>query len=79
LWCCATSLTSCGATSTGPHFGRPSLVAVDFLTVDTIWLQRVYVLFFIEIAMRRVHLAGCTRHPDAQWVTQQERGRVAVC
>jgi putative transposase len=40
-----------------------SIIAVDFFTVDTVWLQRLYVLFFIELGSRRVHLAGCTHHP----------------
>jgi transposase InsO family protein len=31
------------------------------------------VLFFIEMGSRRVHVAGCTRNPNAQWVTQQAR------
>lgn len=50
-----------------------SIIAVDFFTVDTVWLQRLYVLFFIELGSRRVHLAGCTAHPDEAWVTQQAR------
>jgi putative transposase len=44
-----------------------------FLTVETLTLQTVYVLFFIEHGTRRVYLAGCTAHPNAAWVTQQAR------
>jgi hypothetical protein len=35
-----------------------TMMAVDFFTVETVWLQRLYVLFFIELGSRRVHLAG---------------------
>jgi transposase InsO family protein len=50
-----------------------SIVACDFLTVETLFLRRYYVLFFIEHASRRVWLAGCTTNPDGGWVTQQAR------
>ena len=50
-----------------------SLLECDFLTVDTLFLKRFYVLFFIELATRRVHLAGITSNPDGSWVTQQGR------
>jgi hypothetical protein len=52
---------------------RPSMCAVNFFSVETIWLQRLYVLFLIELGSRRVHLAGCTTNPTAPWVTQQAR------
>jgi putative transposase len=53
------------------------IVACDFFTVDTIMLRRVYVLFFIELGSRRVHLAGATAHPTGLWVAQQARNLLA--
>ena len=35
-----------------------SIVATDFFIVDTVWLHRLYVLFFIDLNTRRVSLAG---------------------
>ena len=50
-----------------------SILACDFFTVETVWLKTLYVLFFIELGSRRVHLGGCTANPDPAWVTQQAR------
>jgi transposase InsO family protein len=50
-----------------------SIVACDFFTVETLFLRRFYVLFFIAHSSRRVWLAGCTANPTGEWVTQQAR------
>jgi putative transposase len=55
---------------------KDQFLACDFLTVETLGLKTLYVLFFIEHAARRVYLAGCTAHPNADWVTQQARQMV---
>jgi transposase InsO family protein len=53
-----------------------SVIACDFFTVETVGLKTLYVLFFIELRSRRVHVSGCTAKPDAGWVTQQARNLV---
>ncbi|MCY2995430.1 MAG: integrase core domain-containing protein [Planctomycetota bacterium] len=52
------------------------LAATDFFTVE-VWtktgLITFYVLFVIELATRRVHLAGITTSPDEAWMKQTAR------
>jgi putative transposase len=50
-----------------------SMLAYDFFTVETISRRRFYVLFFIELGSRRLHLAGCTTNPTGAWVAQEAR------
>jgi putative transposase len=52
------------------------LVGCDFFTKE-VWTLlgpvTYYVLFFIHIASRKVHVAGVTRHPNQQWMQQIAR------
>lgn len=52
---------------------RQQALACDFFQVESLFLQTIFVLFFIEIRTRKVVLAGCTAHPMATWVIQQAR------
>jgi putative transposase len=53
-----------------------SIVVSDFFTVDTVFLRRLYVLLYMELATRRIVRFAVTANPDTAWVTQQSRNLV---
>jgi transposase InsO family protein len=52
------------------------LVATDFFTAE-VWtlggLVTYYVLFFIHLGSRKIHVAGMTPYPDQRWMIQVAR------
>src|SRR5262249_2177023 len=52
------------------------LIATDFFTAE-VWtlggLVTYYVLFFIHLGSRKMHIAGVTPHPNAAWMVQVAR------
>src|SRR6266536_4973041 len=50
-----------------------TLVAADFLSVDTVSFKRLYVLIYMHLATRRILLVSCTANPNEAWMAQQAR------
>lgn len=53
-----------------------AIVVSDFFSVDTVFLRRLYVLLYMELASRRIVWFGVAANPDSAWVTQQSRNLV---
>jgi putative transposase len=69
----------CKTTTTWKEFIRTHmevLVATDFFTAE-VWtlggLVTYYVLLFIHLGSRQVHMAGVTPHPNEAWMVQVAR------
>jgi putative transposase len=53
-----------------------NLISTDFLTWETLTpfgLITHYILFFIRLKDRKVHIAGTTQHPNGDWMRQIAR------
>jgi hypothetical protein len=66
-------------TTTWPAFIRAHwavLAGTDFFSVELFTLRGLvtfYVLFFMHVESRKVHIAGVTSHPDDHWMRQMAR------
>ncbi|WP_202970956.1 DDE-type integrase/transposase/recombinase [Saccharothrix sp. ALI-22-I] len=54
-----------------------SIIAADFLHVDTVLGTRLYALVFLEHGTRRPYVTGVTAHPTRGWTAQQARNLAA--
>ena len=52
-----------------------AILAIDFFSVETVFLRTLYVLLYIEVGTRRVRFSPCTRDPDGAFLTQQARNQ----
>ena len=55
------------------HAHGSAILACDYFTVDTVFLKRLYVLFFLELASRRILFTACSEHVGGAWAAQQAR------
>ncbi len=53
-----------------------AILVSDFFSVDTVFLRRLYVLLYMELASRRIVWFAVTSNPDGAWVAQQTRNLV---
>ncbi len=47
-----------------------AIVVSDSFSLDTVFLRRLYVFLYMELATRRIIWFGVTANPDCAWVTQ---------
>jgi len=74
--CCAVTRPASIPRRAGPAWRQfltaqaHAIIACDFLVAETVLLQRLYVLVFIEHGTRRLHLGGVTAHPTGAWAVR---------